>query len=210
MLKRYKFVVITVVLLLNFLIAQPSWANRPNFTQSEDYKQTVQALDQLLQAKANPDLSEDTPEVLQQKIGELQLQKYILESATEWAQCRNETGNMLAIYAHKAKKSNQPSSLYYLGDGQMTDDGWNCDGVYLPSGSKVAGLTVDDEQLNEPLVFKIVNGTQLAVKANPDTGAIEFNVPPAALLKAGAGSLEVPNLLQTDINTQIANAPVED
>lgn len=210
MLKLYKLVVVTFVLLLNFMIAQPSWANRPNFTQSEDYVQLVQTLDQLLQAKADQDFSADTPEGLQQKIGELQLQKYILESATEWAQCRNETGNMLAIYAHKAKKSNQPSSLYYLGNGQMTDDGWNCDGVYLPNGAKVAGLSGDDEPLNEPLVFKIFNGTQLVAKANPDTGTIEFNVPPVALLKAGAGNLEVPNLLQTDIDAQIANAPIED
>lgn len=116
----------------------------------------------------------------------------------------------MAVYAHKAKKSAQPSTLYYLGNGQITDDDWNCDGVYLPSGSKVAPLAGDTQELTEPLALKIVSGTQLVAKTNSDKGSVEFNVAPASLFKAGESTLSVPSLSVADIAAQTSNAPIED
>lgn len=209
--KLFKFVLVALVLLVNLMIAQPSWADRPKLTSTPDYTEVTQALNTLLQAKNDPDQSGLTAQEIEQQLGELNLQKYILETAKDWAQCRNETGKTLAVYAHKAKKTAQPGTLYYLGNGQTTDDDWNCDGVYLPSGTQVAGLsTADGQGLTEPLAIKVVGGTQLIAKTNPGTGAVEFNVNPAKVFKAGEGTLAIPNLSQADIDAQIPNAPIED
>ncbi|KYC43839.1 hypothetical protein WA1_01400 [Scytonema hofmannii PCC 7110] len=54
-----------------------------------------------------------TPEEFQTRLAQLQLQKNIIETATKRAQCRNQTGKTLAVYANKPKKS--PTQLYYLG-----------------------------------------------------------------------------------------------
>jgi hypothetical protein len=208
--KLFKLVLVLVVLLVNFAIAQPSWADRPKLTGTPEYTEVTEALDALFKAKDAPDDSGYSPEAIQQKIGELQLQKYILETATEWSQCSNQTGRTLAVYAHKAKKA-QEGTLYYLGNGQATDDDWNCDGILLPTGAKVAGLTsADAPELSEPLAFKIVSGTQLVAKTNPDTNAIEFNIAPAKVLKAGEGTWAIPNLAQADVDAQTPNAPIED
>lgn len=215
--KLWKIVLVVLALLVNLAIAQPSWADRPRLTQSADYTEVTQALDNLLKAKDAPDESGSTPEEIQQQIGQLQLQKYILETAKDWGRCRNETGKPLAIYAHKPKKSFFPTSdqstLYYLGDGQETDDDWSCDGVYLPTDAKVAGLTAGDAQgqeLGEPVALKIVSGTQLVAKTNAETGAVEFNVSPAKVFKAGAPNWSIPTLSQADIDSQTANAPIDD
>ncbi|MBD1900658.1 hypothetical protein NDI44_14975 [Trichocoleus sp. DQ-A3] len=213
--KLFKIALVALVFLVNLAIAQPSLADRPKLTLSPDYTEVTQSLDSLLKAKDAPDQSDYTPEEIQQKLGELQLQKYILETAADWGQCRNETGKTLAVYAHKPNKSNfsEASTLYYLGNGKVTDDDWNCDGVYLPSGVKVAGLTPGDTQgqdLGEPVALKIVPGTQLVAKTNPETGAVEFNVPAAKVFKAGEGTWSIPNLSSTDVEAQTPNAPIED
>ncbi|WP_242022010.1 hypothetical protein [Microcoleus sp. FACHB-831] len=210
MMKLFKTALVALVLLVNFLIAQPSWAD-PNLTKSPDYAEVTQSIDNLLKAKENPDRSESAPEEIERQLGELNLQKYILETATDWAQCRNETGKTLAVYARKPKKANQANALYFLGNGQTTDDDWNCDGVYLPSGTNVAGLTSPDApQLAEPLAIKVVNGTQLVAKTNADTGAVELNITPAKVFKTGEGNWSIPTLSQTDIDAQVPNAPIED
>jgi hypothetical protein len=110
--------------------AQPSWADPVNLTSTPDYTEVTQAIDNLLKVKASPGKSSLSPEAIAQQLGELKLQKYILEAAKDYAQCRNETGKTLAVYAHKGKKSLTHSTLYYLANGQTTDDDWNCDGVY--------------------------------------------------------------------------------
>lgn len=206
---------IVLIVVANLVFAQPSLADAPNFTKSPDYTEVTQALDSLLQAKDSPNQSDYTPEEIQKNIGVLQLEKYILETAKTWAQCSNETGKTLAVYAHKPKKSSfsNESTLYYLGNGKSTDEDWNCDGVYLPGGVKVAGLTSSDpqgEELGEALAIKIVPGTQLVATTNSETGAIEFSVAPAKFFKAGEGNWNVPNLAQADIDSQKPNAPIDD
>lgn len=204
----FKIICAFLMLLINLLIAQPSWADPVNLTKTPDYTEVTQAIDSLLEAKASPDQSDLSPEAIEQQLGELKLQKYILETAKDWAQCRNETGKTLAVYAHKGKKATAPSTLYYLGNGRTTDDDWNCDGVYLPAGITVAGL-LNTTELAEPLVAKVVSGTQLIAKTNA-TGEVEFNLNPAKLLKAGEGTLTVPTLTQAAIDATTPNAPIED
>jgi hypothetical protein len=60
------------------------------------------------------------------------------------------------------------------------------------------------------VALKIVPGTQLVAKTNVDTGVIEFNVPPAKVLKAGEGTLPIPELTLAEVDAQIPNAPIED
>lgn len=209
---KLKHILIVLLVIVSFVFAQPTLAD-PNLTKTPDYTEVTQALDSLLQAKDAPDQSEYTPEEIQQKIGELQFQKYILETAEDWAQCRNETGKTLAIYAHKPKKSNQTNTLYYLANGDVTDNDWNCDGVYLPGGTKVAGLIPSDTQeqeLTEPVAVKIVSGTQLIASSNPQTGVVQFNVSPAKVFKAGDVNWSIPTMTQADIDANVPNAPIDD
>ena len=211
--KRFKIALVALMLLVNLLVAQPSWAGRPNLTTGSDYTEVTQAIDNLLKLKDTPDQTKYKPEEIQQQLGELKLQKYILETAKDWAQCRNETGKTLAVYAHKPKNASQGNTLYFLGNGQVTDDDWDCDGVYLPSATKVAGLTLTDAQAQElaaPLAINVVDGTQLVAKTNPETGAIEFNITPAKVFKSGEGNWSIPTLSQADIDAAIPNAPIED
>lgn len=213
--KLLKIFLVTLALLVNLVVTKPAWADPPRLTNSPEYQEVTQALNDLLQARDNPN-SDYTPEQFQQRVGQLQLQKYILETARNWGVCRNETGKTLAVYAHKPKKSffpnSAPSELFYLANGEETDDEWSCDGVYLPNGASVAGLVSGDTQaqeLAEPIAIKPITGTQLVATSNPETGAIEFNVPPAKVFKAGEGNLSIPNLSQADIDTQAPNAPVD-
>lgn len=210
---RYLFIVLFV--LVNFVLAQSALAD-PNLTKSPDYAEVTQSLTDLLKAKNAPDNEQQsgyTPEEIEQKIGQLHLQKYILETAEDWAQCSNKTGKTLAVYAHKPKRASQGNTLYYLADGQITDDDWDCDGIYLPSGAKVAGLMAADAQeegLTEPLALTVVDGTQFVATANRETGVVEFNISPAKVFRAGEANWSVPNLSQADIDSQVPNAPIED
>lgn len=210
---KLKSVLIILLILINFLFAQPSWASKAKLTQTPEYTEVTESLNKLLQAKTAPqENSEYTLAEIEQKIGQLQLQKYILETASHPAQCRNETGNTLAIYAHKGKKA---PTLFYLGNGKYTDDDWSCDGVYLPSGAKLANATsLGIQELTEAEALKITPGTQLVISTNPQTGAYELNVSPAKVLKAGDQAVEnsssIPNLSISDISTQVPNAPIDD
>ncbi|MBD2034324.1 hypothetical protein H6F76_04645 [Leptolyngbya sp. FACHB-321] len=209
--KRFKLALIALVMLINFVVVQPSWADPVKLTETPDYTDVTQAIDKLLKIKQDPNQTAWKPAALEQQLGELNLQKYILESATEWGQCRNETGKTLAVYAHKGKKADQPNTLYYLGNGQVTDDDFSCDGVYLPTGAKVDGFgTTEAPALTAPLAFKVVGGTQLVAKANPDTDTIAFNVKPAKVFKVGEGTWSIPDLTQADVEAAKPNAPIED
>ncbi|OLP17065.1 hypothetical protein BST81_17040 [Leptolyngbya sp. 'hensonii'] len=208
--KLIKLVLITVVILASLLLNQPAWADAGKFKRSPDYAEVVQAIDTLLQSKDNPEASL-TPEQLQLKLADLQLQKYILETSETRASCRNATGKTLAVYLRSKKvPADQPGTLYYLGDGQTTDDDFACQGVFLPAGSVVTFSPLDSAQeLTEPLALKIVEGTQFAIDRNPETGVVAFNLPPAQSFKVGEGTWSIPSLTQADIDAQVPNAPAD-
>lgn len=211
--KRLKVILVALVMLINFAVALPPFgfapsvlADAPKLTTTPEYTEVTTAIADLLNAKSDPNTSDLSPVEIERKLGELNLQKYILETASEWSQCRNETGKTIAVYAHKAKKTPQPSTLFYLASGQSTDDDWNCDGIYLPAGAKLAG----QPELTEPVALQFVSGTQLVAKTNPD-GEIEFNLPPAKTLTASADSaLPIPNLTLASVEATAPNAPIED
>jgi hypothetical protein len=206
--KFLKIVIIAIVFMVNLVIAPPSWAGK-DFTKGTDYAEVTQAINQLLQAKGNPEQAGYTPEDYQQTLSQLQQQKYVMETATKRAQCHNETNGMLAVYANKPKKSS--TQLYYLAAGNETDDDWDCDGYYLPAGSQVAlGPNAETQLLAEPIAVKFVDGTQSIARTNPATGAIELNIAPAKIFKAGETMWMIPSLSQTDINAQAPSSQIID
>jgi hypothetical protein len=203
-----KIVLIAIVFLVNLVIAPPSWAGQDH-RKGTDYAEVTQAINQLLQVKDAPDQAGYAPEQFQQQLAKLQAQKSVMETTRTRAQCHNETNSTLAVYANKPKKL--PTQLYYLAAGTETDDDWDCDGFYLPSGTQVVLDPNEGAQaMTEPLAVKFVDGTQSIVRTNPATGAIEFNVAPARTFKAGETSWSVPNLSQVDINVQIPSPQIID
>ncbi len=207
--KLFKTVVVVLIFLVNLLVAQPSWAET-KFTENPDYIAVTQTIDSLLQQQQTEGV---TPENVQ-KIADLRFQKYLLERGKDWGQCRNETGKTLVVYGRKRKQSNSTydNALYFLPSGQKTDDGWDCDGVYLSSDEKVAGLeSVNGQEPRGAVVYKIVDGTQLLAKTNPVTSEIEFNISPAQVFHAGDQiNWFIPDTLQAALNAGIANAPLDD
>ncbi|MBD2165968.1 hypothetical protein H6G04_16355 [Calothrix membranacea FACHB-236] len=203
-----KIVLVALVFILNLTFAQPSWAGK-DFTKGADYAEVTQELNQLLTAKANPEQAGYTPEQFQERLSQLQSQKYVMETARKRAQCFNQTGRTLGVYANKPKKS--PTQLYFLAAGQITDDDWDCDGIYFPAGTQVV-LTPNTEvqQLTEPIAVKFVDGTQSIARTNPVTGAIELNVAPANVFKAGEGNWLLPTLSQLDIDAQVPSPQLID
>lgn len=198
--KFLKIALVAIVLLVNLVIAPPSWAGK-DFTKGTDYAEVTQAINQLLQVQNAPDKGGLTPEEYQQKLSQLQQQKYVMETASKRAQCRNQTGQMLAVYANKPKKS--PTQLYFLAPGEITDDDWDCDGIYIPAGVQATlGPTAQAQNLTEPTAIKVVDGTQLLVTSNFATGGIQLNVAPAKVFKAGETNWMIPSFSQADINAQ--------
>ncbi|MBK1986935.1 hypothetical protein A0J48_005155 [Sphaerospermopsis aphanizomenoides BCCUSP55] len=203
-----KIVIVALVLLVNLVIAQPSWASK-NFTKGADYVEVTQELNHLLQVQNTPEQAGYTPEQFQQRLLQLQSQKTIMETANKRAQCRNETGKTLAVYANKGKK--YPTQLYYLADGQITDDDWDCDGLYLPAGIQIVlSPNGQPEQLTDAIAVKFVDGTQPVAQTNPTTGAIELNIEPAKIFKVGEGSWLIPSLSQAEIDQQIPSPQLID
>ncbi|MDK2407622.1 hypothetical protein QHH11_00615 [Aphanizomenon sp. PH219] len=203
-----KLVIVTLVLFINLAIAQPSWAAK-NFTKGADYTEVTQELNHLLPLQNTPEQAGYTPEQFQQRLLQLQSQKTIIETANKRAQCRNETGKILAVYANKGKK--YPTQLYYLATGQITDDDWDCDGIYLPAGTQVVlSPNSQPEQLTDAIAVKFVDGTQSITKTNPATGVIELNVESAKIFKAGEGNWSIPSLSQAEIDTQIPSPQLID
>ena len=206
--KFLKIALVAIVLLGNLIIAPPSWAGK-DFTKGADYAEVTQAINQLVQAKDNPEQAGYTPEAYQQRLSQLQQQKYVIETARKRAQCHNETTGTLAVYANKPKKS--PTQLYYLAAGEETDDDWDCDGYYLPAGTQVVlGPNAEAQALTEPLAVKFVDGTQSIVRTNPATGAIELNVVPAHVFKVGETNWTIPSLSQADVNAQTPSPQIID
>jgi hypothetical protein len=187
--KLLQITLVMIVFLVNLAIAQPSLADKPKVSKNPDYIEVTKTLNGLLQ---NQESEGTTPE-LKQQIDELQLQKAAIESGVTWGQCRNETGKTLAIYG---SASENKDALYFLADGQTTPDGWDCNGIYLPSDAKFAGI-----DSTNPAVFKILDGTRLIAKLDPDTSEITFNVPPVKDSQKAKASL--PNVSQTFIDSRI-------
>ncbi|MEG4045699.1 hypothetical protein [Microcoleus sp. Pol17_C1] len=199
--KFLKLILVALVLFVNLAVAQPSWAGK-DFTKGADYAEVTQELNQLLSAQSDPSTAGYTPEQYQQRLSELQMQKYVIETAKKRAQCRNQTGQTLAVYANKPKKS--PTQLYFLAAGEITDDDWDCDGIYLPAGAQATlGPATQPLSLAEPVAIKVVDGTQLIATTSAATGGIELNVAPAKVFKAGETTWALPSFSQAQINAQV-------
>lgn len=113
----------------------------------------------------------------------------------------------------KKAPSDYENALYFLGAGKITEHKWDCDGVYLPSDVKATDLSVGDrvaQALTGRVAVKIVDGTQFVATANPQTAAIEFNVPTAKFFQPGDLNWFVPDVTQAYIDTQVPNAPTEE
>ncbi|MBW4695716.1 MAG: hypothetical protein KME27_28540 [Lyngbya sp. HA4199-MV5] len=186
---------VALLFVINLAIAQPSLADPPKVTKNPDYIELSKTLDSLMAEKK----AGDRPE-LQRQIDELQLQKAGMEAGITWGQCRNETGKTLAVYGSKGEKSKSSfdNTLYFLADGQSTPDGWDCNGIYLPMGIKVAGVDVA-----QPLAYKVLDGTQLIAKTNPDTAEWSLNIPPANVFKAGDANWSIPDVSQAFVESRI-------
>jgi hypothetical protein len=188
----FKIAVVVLIFVVNLAIAQPSLADRPKASKNPDYIQVTKTLNGLLALEETQDVSPD----VQQRIDELTLQKAAIESGVTWGQCSNETGNTIGILGPVSEESkSDDNSLYFLADGETTPEGWDCQGIYLPSGINVAGIE------STPAVFKILDGTRLVARRNPDTSAIEFNVP--ALKSSQETKSAIPNVSQAFIESRI-------
>ena len=205
--KRFQLFLVALVFLFNLIIAKPSFADRPPFVDNPDYIEVTQNINDLLAVKDNPPEGTTTEEI-QKRLSELEFQKYTLETGVNWGQCTNETGQTVAVYGSKLQKlpSSYDNALYFLANGQTTEEQWDCDGVYLPGEVKVTGI----DSAGNPVAIKIVDGTQLVVKTNPDTGEIELNVSPAKIFKTGEVNWFIPDVSQTAIATKIPNAPTNE
>jgi hypothetical protein len=203
--KQFKIWLISLVWIASFLVAAPVLADRIA-KKSPDYAVVVQTLEQLFVTQNDPEQTEYSTEELQQKIDNLKLQKYVLETAEDWGVCRNETGKTLAVYGHQPKKSLQ-DTLVYLADGKETDDNWDCQGIYIPNDVQIAGLNL----IPGPATLKILDGTYLVISANQETGELAFNVPSGLLeiVPITDNNWSVPDLTQADIDAQVPNAPID-
>ncbi len=213
-----KIVLVVLVMVANLVWVPASLAgsDKPKYTSNPDYIEVTETLNTLLDAQKSTESNQNyTPEELQKKIAQLEFQKYTLETGKSWGQCRNDTGKTLAVYGQKPKKaaSDYENALYFLGAGQTTKHKWDCDGIYLPSDVKATDLSVVDkvaQALTGGVAVKIVDGTQFVATANPDTAAVEFNVPTAKVFKPGDANWFVPDVTQAYIDTQLPNAPTEE
>lgn len=206
--KRLQVVLLGLVALISLWIAPPAFADAPKLDQNIDYLQITESLDGLLNARETGEMPEGiaSAEELQQKITQLQYQKYIVEAGEDNSECLNQTGKTIAVYGPSPKKSNTTfdNTLYLLPAGEATDDDWSCQGVYLPNDIKVAGLNVGGAG-----AAKFLSGTRLAITENPDTGAIEFNLPPSQVFQTGQVNWDIPDVATADLNRQLPQAPTD-
>ena len=211
--KPFKLLLAALVILVNLLFAQPAFADPPKYTKNPHYIEVTQTLNKLLEAKKSPELAEGTtPETIDKQIAELEFEKYAIETGNNWSQCRNETGKTLAVYGPNRKKtaSSYDNTIYFLANGQATEAKWNCEGIYLPNGIAVIGLTSNGQakELTSAVALKIAAGTQLIAKANPDTGAIELSAVPANIFKAGDVNWFIPDVSPEFIAARVPNIPM--
>lgn len=209
--KFLKSLLVVLILLLNFVFAQPSLADRPNFRKNPDYTEITKTIQQLSTAP------EQTPE-LSQQIANLEFLKYTIESGTVGGQCTNNTGKILAVYGRDPDaddddyQSAYDSELYFLADGQTTDSEWDCDGFYLPSDGKAIAQSVSGQpqDLTGPTAVKILDGTQLIVKTNPNNNNLEFDAPLSKVVEVGKINWYIPKVAQATIDSRVPNAPIQE
>ena len=185
--KLLKNLVIALMLVCSLAIAQPAWANKPPITSNPDYI----AVTEELAAATDP-----------VEIAKLQFEKYIIETGESFAECRNLTANPLLVYGKKSKldTSTFDNALYTIPAGETTNEDWNCQGVYLSNGLDNDGI---------PVAAKIVTGTQLVAKSNPETGAVELNIPIAKVFKQGEVNWNIPESAEVLATLQIPQAPLD-
>ncbi len=126
-----------------------------------------------------------------------------MENTEDWGICRNNTTATIGVYGYDPDKKNATPELAYVGPGQETDNDWACTGVYLPGDAQVTGLDLK----GEPAIAEIVDGTRLTISQNPDTQALEFDVPIYRLRQGAEGNL--PQLTQAEVSAAVPNAPVD-
>ena len=185
------------------MIAQPSWAAK-KYAQDPDYIEVTKSLESALQDKQTQG---STPEI-EQKISNLKYQKYIVETSEDPVGiCRNDTDKTLLIYGEKSKKSTSTydNELYLLPSGVETDDEWDCQGVYLPGQAATA-----EQEAIPAQAIKIVHGTQLVATTNPETGELEFNIPPAKVFQTGDVNWFIPESSQAALDSGITTAKIND
>lgn len=210
-----KYLLILLIFVANLVFAQPSLADKPSFAKNPDYIELTKELNKLLMAKDTQAQAKSyAPEKVQNKIDELEFQKYTLETGLDWGQCGNETGKTLAVYGSKPGGDDDDNysydnALYFLGASQTTKNNWDCDGFYIPSDVRVTGLITDEQgqELKGSVAVKIPDGTNLVVKTNSEPDAVEFNIPLTKVFKAGEVNWFIPNVSQAVIDTRVSNAP---
>jgi hypothetical protein len=216
--KLFKSLLIVLLILVNLILAPPALADKPKYLKNPDYIEVSKALDELLVAKdATVKTGGSVSEEIQQKIDELEFQKYALETGVNWGQCRNQTGKTLAVYGPIPNFDDDDdeedyaydTGLYFLAPGQATKNKWDCEGVYLSSGATTTITSPDGktQDLTGPAAIKIADGTQLTVLTNLNTGAVEFNLPPTKVFKANELNWFIPNVAQAFIDARVPNAP---
>ncbi|MDZ4876557.1 MAG: hypothetical protein CLLPBCKN_005992 [Chroococcidiopsis cubana SAG 39.79] len=214
--KLFKSLLIVLLILVNFILAPPALADKPKYLKNPDYIEVSKALDELVAAKdARVKTGGSVPAEIQRKIDELEFQKYALETGVNWGQCRNQTGKTLAVYGPIPNFDDDEedyaydTGLYFLAPGQATKNKWDCEGVYLSSDATTAVTSPDGktQDLTGPAVIKIADGTQLTISTNPNTGAVEFNLPPTKVFQADEINWFIPNVAQAFIDARVPNAP---
>jgi hypothetical protein len=203
--KFWQSFLVLSIFLLNFLFVQPSLADRPKFNKNPDYIEVTKTLKDLSAT------TESSPEIAQQ-IADLEFLKHTLETGVASGQCTNNTGKTLAVYGSDRDRDDDDDDddykaaydreLYFLADGQTTDSQWDCDGFYLPNDVKAVALNTSgkSQDLTGSVAVKILDGTQLVVKTNPDTGNLEFNAPLSKVVRADEVNWYVPKVAQATID----------
>jgi hypothetical protein len=215
--KAFKYFLVLAVFLTSLIFVQPaSLADRPKISKNPDYVTLTEQLKSLKKSQEKQvKLADYTPEQIEQKINELEFQRYALESGIDWGQCSNQTGKTLAIYGPEPNldedEYSEGAALYFLGDGQTTEDRWNCKGVYLPSDVNAVAINSDGQgqEFIGGVVIKVPVGTNLVLKTDPDTGAIEFNQAGTQVVKSDEVNWYIPNVSQAIVDARVTNAPTK-
>jgi hypothetical protein len=214
--KAFKYVLIGLIVVANLLFAQPSFADPPKFTKNPEYKALIKEINQLRALKDSQlqPVEGYTPEQIENKLNELEFLKYGYESGVNWGQCQNTTGKTLGVYGPPPKNVDDDdfpydAGLYFLADGQTTQNQWDCKGIYIPTDVTAFAPTSDgqNQELASGTVVSVPKGTQVVISSNPDTGAIKLNIPVAQNSESDQGNWFIPKVSQAFLDTRARTAP---